>query len=188
MNDTDRTRDQPGAEAERRALAGHVPSQPGMPGPMGPAPTTEAVGDPDAASEQSAVEGGAAAGAVTGALVGGPLGMAVGAALGGAAGAAAGPSEPPARPGDGRVDPRADREAAYEEPLATSPATAPRLTHDPLTEEHAVDLPVIDALTGHGEAAAEHPAGREAASGGSRPVIRSEGGDSSGATRTRDRQ
>jgi hypothetical protein len=142
-------------EAQRRALAGHTPAEPGMPGPMGPAVTTEAVGDPDASSEQSAVEGGAAAGAVAGAVVGGPVGMAVGAVLGGAAGAAAGPEEPVAQPGDRRVDPRADREAAYEATTRSSPVATPKLTHDPLTEEHAVDIPVVDALTGHGEADAE---------------------------------
>jgi hypothetical protein len=166
--DRDQTRDQTPDQtpdeterqgAHRRALAGHVPAEPGMPGPMGPAETTEAVGDPDASSEQSAAEGGAAAGAVAGAVVGGPIGMAVGAALGSAAGAAAGPAETPARPGDGRVDPRADREAVFEAPLTTSPVAAPRLTRDPLMEEHAVDVPVVDALTGHGEAEAERPPG-----------------------------
>lgn len=176
MDDTERdtpTTDETTSDAaHHRALAGHTPKVPGMPGPMGPAETTEAVGDPDASSEQSAAEGGAAAGAVAGAAVGGPIGMVVGAALGGAAGAAAGPAEAPARPGDGRVDPRADREAAYEAPSTTSPVASPRLTKDPLTEEHATDIPVIDALTGHGEAAAERPAGDEAASGGSRPALR----------------
>jgi hypothetical protein len=139
---------------------------------MGPAVTTEAVGDPDATSERSAAEGGAAAGAVAGVAVGGPIGMAVGAALGGAAGAATGPEEPVARPGEERVDPRADREAAYDAPSTVSPMGRPRLTGDPLMEEHAVDIPVIDALTGHGEAAAERPSGRTAASGGSRPTLR----------------
>jgi|GEM_PF-3446358 len=155
----------------RRALAGHSPKVPGMPGPTGPATTTESAGDPDASSEQSAVEGGTAAGAVVGAAIGGPIGLVVGAALGGAGGAVAGPDESPARPGDGRVDRRSDREAAYEAPLTSSPVATPRLSHDPLMEEHAVDIPVVDALTGHGEAAAEGRGGDAAASGGSRPVL-----------------
>jgi hypothetical protein len=158
-------------DGHRRGVVGHASTAPAMPGPMGPAVTTEAVGDPDATSERSAAEGGAAAGAVAGVAVGGPIGMAVGAALGGVAGAASGPAEPVARPGE-RVDPRADREAAYEAPSTVSPMGTPRLTTDPLTEEHAVDIPVIDALTGHGEAAAERPSGRTAASGGSRPTLR----------------
>lgn len=143
-------------------LPGHPPSAAGMAGPMGPAITTEAAGDPDASSQRSAGEGGAAAGAVVGALVAGPIGLAAGAVLGGVAGAVTGPAEPVARPGDGRVDPRADREAAYDRTRRASPSGGrPRPTSDPLTEEHAVHVPVVDALTGHGESpAAAHPSKR----------------------------
>jgi hypothetical protein len=142
------------------ALPGHPPGVQGMPGPFGPAVTTEAVGDPDASSRQSAAEGGAAAGVVLGAVVAGPIGLAAGAALGSAAGAAAGPEEAPARPGDGRVDPRTEREAAFT-PHDDPAAARPPATRDPLIEEHAVDVPVVDALSGHGDDAvsAKTPAG-----------------------------
>lgn len=153
------THDTSDDQTREEALPGHPASQPGMPGPAGPAITTEAVGDPDASSERSAAEGGIAAGAVIGALVAGPIGLAVGAALGGATGAAAGPEESPARPGDERVDPRADREAAYDRSGFGSPAVAaPPATSDPLMEEHAVHVPVVDALSGHGDGATPNDA------------------------------
>ena len=141
-----------------------------MAGSTGPGITTEAVGDPDATSERSAAEGGAAAGAVVGAVVGGPIGLAIGAAMGGAAGAAAGPEEATGPANDARVDSRADREAAYEAGGAASPAAPIRPSnHDPLLEDHAVHIPVVDALSGHGEAAAERDPGPPRPSGGNRP-------------------
>lgn len=171
MDDGDMPRGpEPGPGSTSRELAGMAPDAPGMAGSTGPAETTESVGDPDASSERSATEGGTAAGAVIGALVGGPIGLAVGAAVGSVAGAAAGPDEPVMQPGDERVDGRADREAAYVDGRGASPTTPIRRSnHDPLLEEHAVDIPVVDALTGHGEAAAEHDPGRPRTSGGTRP-------------------
>lgn len=75
-------------------------SDPGpMPGPMGEAQTTEALGDPHASSESAVASGGAATGAVLGAAIAGPIGLAIGAALGGVAGTAAEPSEEADRPG-----------------------------------------------------------------------------------------
>lgn len=143
-------------EAVSRDLAGLPQDRSGIPGGMGPALTTEAVGDPDASSERSAAEGGAATGAVIGAVVGGPIGLAIGAAVGGATGAAAGPEEGAARSGDERVDSRRDREEAFAEGHTSSPiGPPPEVRHDSLREPHAVDIPVVDALSGHGEADAE---------------------------------
>ena len=65
----------------------------GLSGPTGPATTTEAIGDPDATSEASQVEGGIAAGAVIGAAVAGPVGVVVGTVAGALAGSAAAPPE-----------------------------------------------------------------------------------------------
>jgi hypothetical protein len=152
--------------ARPRHLAGMTPGRHGMPGGKGPALTTEAVGDPDASSEESAAEGGAAAGAVIGAALAGPIGMAIGAAAGGVTGAAAGPDEPAKRHGDGRVDSRRNREAAYESaPAPNQRGQAPAITRDAVREEHAADIDVIDALTGHGEPEAERPR-RTMSSGG----------------------
>lgn len=79
----------------------------GMDGPMGPAQTTEAIGDPHASSENAAATGGAASGAVVGGAVAGPIGLAVGAVLGAVAGAVAGPPERgvPSTPGAAGGDP-----------------------------------------------------------------------------------
>ena len=64
---------EPRSDRDARELESLPENQPGMPGPTGPAETTDAVGDPDASSESSATEGGAAAGPVVGtALAGRP--------------------------------------------------------------------------------------------------------------------
>jgi hypothetical protein len=161
---------EPRSDRDARELESLPENQPGMPGPTGPAETTEAVGDPDASSESSATEGGAAAGAVVGTALAGPFGLAVGAALGGAAGTAASPAEPVTQPGELRPDTRAEREAAFERGRgSTTHAESSYEQHDPVIEEHAVEVPVVDALTGHGEDAARRPSGRNAASGGTRP-------------------
>ncbi|MFP5342638.1 MAG: hypothetical protein ACLGIJ_06920 [Candidatus Limnocylindria bacterium] len=138
---------------DREVLRPGAPlGRPAMPGPTGPAETTEAVGDPDAHSRRSAAEGGTAAGAVVGGMVAGPIGVALGAALGAAAGAASGPAE--GVPVDERiVDARADREAAYRPSLVGSPrrgAHAPSgvagRPADPRLEEHATEVPVVDLI------------------------------------------
>lgn len=139
-------------------------SRPAMPGPTGPAETTEAVGDPDAHSPRSAAEGGAATGAVVGGMVAGPLGVAVGAGLGAVAGAVNGPSEGVPSDDERIVDPREDREAAYRASDAGSPrrgAHAPAgvagRPADPQIEEHATDVPVVDLIPSTGT----HPPGDE---------------------------
>lgn len=140
--------------ADRATLQPGAPlRRPAMPGPTGPAETTEAVGDPDAHSVRSAGEGGAAAGAVVGGMIGGPIGVAVGAGLGAIAGAAAGPADGVPAEGERPVDTRADREAAYDASKQASPrrAVAPPRSRpgepaDPLTDEHATSVPVVDLI------------------------------------------
>ena len=57
-------------------------------GPTGPAPTTEATGDPEADDVAAGGEGGAATGAILGTAVAGPVGLVAGAVIGEALGAA----------------------------------------------------------------------------------------------------
>jgi hypothetical protein len=58
------------------------------PGPTGPAPTTESVGDPEADNPQSGAEEGAAMGGLVGTALAGPVGFAVGAVTGAVVGGA----------------------------------------------------------------------------------------------------
>ncbi|HEY7590102.1 MAG TPA: hypothetical protein VH723_03865 [Candidatus Limnocylindrales bacterium] len=60
-----------------------------MEGPTGASATTEAIGDPDDASEEAGVERGAGAGVLAGAAVAGPPGALVGGAAGALAGGVA---------------------------------------------------------------------------------------------------
>jgi hypothetical protein len=109
--DAEPTPEQPPADA-----GGLVSSKPTMPGPSGAAETTERVGDPDASSEASGAEAGAAAGAVVGVAAAGPVGAAVAVPVGAAIGAIGerlddDTPEPPAKPikpgwsGTGPTDP-----------------------------------------------------------------------------------
>ena len=102
-----------------------------MTGPMGDAPTTEAVGDPDADSEAGAVSGGAATGAVLGAAVAGPIGLVVGAALGSVAGTAAEPPDP-------------DLEAPHDSPSTDRPRG--RETGPPAADDDTVADPNVPAV------------------------------------------
>lgn len=78
-------------------------SVPTMPGPTGPAQTTELVGDRGAGSEVHGGESGAAAGATAGVAVGGPVGALLAAPAGAAVGAAAGAAEDETAPPPGPV-------------------------------------------------------------------------------------
>lgn len=124
-----------------------------MAGPTGPATTTEAVGDPDSTSEASQVEGGIAAGAVIGSAVAGPVGFVVGTVAGALAGSVAAPPE--AGPD---IDSFESRAAHAVEP--TRPVAGPMMDtssgepHDPLSEAHAVDIPVVDLIPGSSAAGA----------------------------------
>ncbi len=154
----------PGRARRLRHLADMT--QHGMPGGKGPALTTEAVGDPYASSERVPPRAARLRVRSSGRRSPDPSGRPSAPRWAVSRGAAAGPDEPAKRPGDGRVDSREDRKAAYESAPAASPRGVAPAMPDARREEHAADIPVVDALTGHGEAEAERaPRRRRAANG-----------------------
>ncbi len=128
-----------------------------MAGPTGPATTTEAIGGPDATSEASQVEGGIAAGAVIGSAVAGPVGFVVGTVAGALAGSVAAPPE--AGPDIDSFESRAAHAAEPTRPMAGPMMdTSSGEPHDPLSEAHAVDIPVVDLIPG---SSAPEPGGQD---------------------------
>lgn len=119
----------------------------GLSGPTGPATTTEAIGDPDATSEASQVEGGIAAGAVIGAAVAGPVGVAIGTVAGALAGSAAAPSEagPDIDTFESRAEHAVEPTRRLAGPMMDERSNEP---NDPLSEAHAVEVPVVDLIPG----------------------------------------